>query len=123
MTVENHYDDAQTVTTSSTSLQLAEDRTNLALVRTGFSTAAFGAGITHVIGRGVWPDSMVRALTIIFVLVGVMIVQAGLNRLQRRLKKPAGPHVSERPGNLLLITGVYLMQAALAAIILLTLLH
>ena len=123
MTIDNHNDDAQAGATSSTSLRLAAERTELALIRTGFSAAAFGAGMTHMLGRGVWPNSAVDILTIIFVIAGIVSVQVGLNRLQRRMKNTTGSHVSERPGHPLLVTGVYLIQAALVAIILMTLLH
>ena len=118
-----HLDDTQTGTTSITSLQLAEERTALALVRTGFSAAAFGAGMTQLVGRGTWPDGGVDMLTIVFVLAGAVSVQVGLNRLQRQMKKTASAQISERPGQLMLIVGVYLLQAALAMIIFMTLLH
>ena len=70
MTIDNHNDDAQAGATSSTSLRLAAERTELALIRTGFSASAFGAGMTHMLGRGVWPNSAVDILTIIFVIAG-----------------------------------------------------
>ena len=123
MTIDNHNDDAQAGATSSPSLRMAAERTELALIRTGFSAAAFGAGITQVLGRGVWPNSAVDILTIIFIIAGIVSVQVGLNRLQRRMKNTTASHVSERLEHLLLITGVYLIQAALVAIILMTLLH
>jgi hypothetical protein len=39
------------------------------------------------------------------------------------MKKTASAQISERPGQLMLIVGVYLLQAALAMIIFMTLLH
>ncbi len=43
MTIDNHNDDTQVGATSSTSLQMAAERTELALIRTDFSAAAFGS--------------------------------------------------------------------------------
>jgi hypothetical protein len=34
---------------------LVAERTDLALIRTGFTASSFGVGLTQIIGRGVWP--------------------------------------------------------------------
>jgi uncharacterized membrane protein YidH (DUF202 family) len=105
------------------SLQMAAERTDLALIRAGFTTATFGAGMTHLIGRGIWPDRMVDILTIIFVIAGALGVQAGLLRLQKRIKNPHGPEDHDRLSKRLLMIGSYVLQAALVAIIIMTLVH
>ena len=102
---------------------MAAERTDLALIRTGFTAATFGAGMTHVIGRGIWPDRVVDILTIISVIAGALSVQAGLLRLQRRMKNPRGPEDPDRLTRRLLMIGPYVLQAALAAIIIMTLVH
>lgn len=78
-----HLDDTQTGTTSITSLQLAEERTALALVRTGFSAAAFGAGMTQLVGRGTWPDGGVYLLQAALAMIVFMtLLHSGLTSLK-----------------------------------------
>ena len=48
--------------------RMAGVRTDFALMRTGFTVASFGAGITELIGRNTWPDWAADLLTVLFVL-------------------------------------------------------
>jgi hypothetical protein len=82
------------------SLQMAAERTDLALIRTGFTTATFGAGMTHLIGRGIWPDRMVDILTIIFVIAGALGVQAPVDDRILRFTGSAGSNHYHDPGPL-----------------------
>ena len=58
--------------------RLARVRTDFALMRTGFTIASFGAGVTELIGRNTWPEWTTNLLTSAFVLAGMAIVQFGL---------------------------------------------
>lgn len=102
---------------------MASERTDFSLIRTGFTAASFGAGLTQIIGRGVWPAVAVDVLTIVFVMAGALSAQIGLIRLQRRLpgfkKGSAAEHFMQR----LLIFGLFPLQVALLAIIIMVLVH
>ena len=124
------YDSLEMTSQPERALQLAEERTHLAaertdfaLIRTGFSTASFGAGLTQIIGRGIWPQLAVDLLTLVFILAGVFSIQIGLVRLQRRFKisEPRDRH--EKVTRSLLIPGLFLLQFALVMIIVMVLMH
>ena len=66
--------------------RLASVRTEFALMRTGFAVSSFGAGIAEFLGRDNWPDWATDFLTATFVVVGMIFVQVGLNRLQASMK-------------------------------------
>jgi len=111
-------------------LQLAEERTHLAaertdfaLIRTGFSTASFGAGLTQIIGRGIWPQIAVDLLTLVFILAGVFSIQIGLVRLQRRFKLSEPRDAHEKLTRALLVPGLFLLQFALIMIVIMVLMH
>lgn len=72
--------------------RMASVRTDFALMRTGFTIASFGAGVTELIGRNTWPDWHTDLLTSAFVLVGMAFVQSGLN-LSRSDSKALGVDV------------------------------
>lgn len=102
---------------------MASERTDLALIRTGFTAASFGAGLTQIIGRGVWPALAVDLLTILFILAGAMSIQIGLVRLLKLLKQSPGLGDIDRQRRRLLVSGVFLLQAALFAIIVMVVIH
>lgn len=102
---------------------LASERTDFSLIRTGFTAASFGAGLTQIIGRGVWPAVAVDILTIVFVLAGALSAQIGLIRLQRRLPSPKQGFSAEHFMQRLLIFGLFILQIALMAIIVMVLVH
>lgn len=102
---------------------MASERTDLALIRTGFTAASFGAGLTQIIGRGVWPTLAVDLLTILFILAGAMSIQIGLTRLLKLLKHAPGLGDIDRQRRRLLVLGISLLQAALFAIIVMVAIH
>ncbi len=102
---------------------LASERTDFSLIRTGFTAASFGAGLTQIIGRGVWPAMAVDILTIVFVLAGALSAQIGLIRLQRRLPSLKNEFSAERFMQRILIFGLFILQVALCAIIIMVLVH
>jgi uncharacterized membrane protein YidH (DUF202 family) len=59
---------------------LAETRTMLAALRTGFTIASGGAIVTLLLHR--WPDWVVVVLSTAFVLIGFTLVWAALRRHQ-----------------------------------------
>ena len=61
-------------------MRLAHARTDLALIRTGLTIATFGAGVTELIGSEKWPGFLVNLVTVGFVIVGMMLIQAGVLR-------------------------------------------
>jgi uncharacterized membrane protein YidH (DUF202 family) len=103
--------------------ELAADRTDLALIRTGFTASSFGAGLTQIIGRGVWPNLAVNLLTIFFILAGAISVQVGLVRLQKRLKASPGPADVHRVSRRLMVIGVSMVQLAMLTIVILVVIH
>jgi uncharacterized membrane protein YidH (DUF202 family) len=67
-------------TTNSPALQrtrMASARTDYALMRTGFAIAGFGAVVTELISRNTWPEWTSDLLTLMFVLVGMLIIHSG----------------------------------------------
>jgi uncharacterized membrane protein YidH (DUF202 family) len=102
---------------------LAAERTDFALIRTGFTAASFGAGLTQIIGRGVWPPLMVDLLTILFIVAGATSVQIGLMRLRKRLK--ATKHLRDIDDNIknFLVLGVWMLQGALFALVVMVVIH
>jgi uncharacterized membrane protein YidH (DUF202 family) len=66
--------------------RMAGVRTEFALMRTGFAIASFGAGVAGFLGRGTWPDLATDLLTSVFVLVGMICVQAGWIHSRSNLK-------------------------------------
>ncbi len=102
---------------------MASERTDLALIRTGFTTASFGAGLTQLIGRGVWPGFAVDLMIILFIVAGFVSVQIGLSRLRLILKSPEGIEDFDLRLRRLLVFGVYLLQVALVAMILMVVIH
>jgi len=103
--------------------ELAADRTDLSLIRTGFTASSFGAGLTQVMGRGVWPNLVVDLLTIVFILAGAISVQIGLVRLQKRLKPYPGSVDVHRITRRLMVTGVSMVQLAMLTIVVMVVLH
>ena len=105
------------------STEMASIRTNLAGIRTGFTVASFGAGVTELIGRNTWPDWTTNLLTATFVLVGMAMVQSGLI-LSRKHSKALRSETTLDPFSKLTVTAVpWLLQLALLALLLLALLH
>lgn len=102
---------------------MAAERTDFALIRTGFTASSFGAGLTQIIGRGVWPSQAVDLLTILFILAGAMSVQIGLIRLLRRLRAMEDTLESGRTVRRMLVVGVSLLQLALFAIVVMVIIH
>ena len=103
--------------------ELAAERTDFSLIRTGFTAASFGAGLTQIIGRGVWPTVAVDILTIVFVLAGALSAQIGLMRLQKRLPTPKQGVSAARFMQRILIFGLFVLQIALMAIVVMVLVH
>jgi len=103
--------------------ELAAERTDLSLIRTGFTASSFGAGLTQIIGRGVWPSLAVDLLTIVFILTGAVSVQIGLYRLQNRLKPVPGRQDVNRKSRQMLIIGVSMVQLAMLAIVVMVVIH
>ncbi len=102
---------------------MAGIRTNLAGIRTGFTIASFGAGVTELIGRNIWPDWSTNLLTATFVLVGMAMVQSGLF-LSRLHRKALRSETKFDPISKLIVTAApWLLQLALLALLLLALLH
>ena len=66
--------------------RMAGVRTEFALMRTGFAIASFGAGAAGFLGRDNWPDLATDLLTSVFVLVGMICVQAGWLHSRSNLK-------------------------------------
>jgi uncharacterized membrane protein YidH (DUF202 family) len=103
--------------------ELAAERTDLSLIRTGFTASSFGAGLTQIIGRGVWPSHAVDLLTIVFILTGAVSVQIGLYRLQNRLKPSPGRRDVNHKSRQMLIIGVSMVQLAMLAIVVMVISH
>jgi uncharacterized membrane protein YidH (DUF202 family) len=102
---------------------MAAERTDMALIRTGFTGSSFGAGLTQIIGRGVWPSQAVDLVTILFILAGALSVQIGLVRLLKRIRAAKGtPELGRHVGRLLVL-GVSLLQVALLAIMVMVIVH
>lgn len=102
---------------------MAAERTDFALIRTGFTASSFGAGLTQIIGRGVWPSQAVDLLTILFILAGAMSVQIGLIRLLRRLRAMEDSLEAGQTVRRMLVVGVSLLQLALFAIVVMVIIH
>lgn len=103
--------------------ELAADRTDLALIRTGFTASSFGAGLTQIIGRGVWPGFAVDLMTIFFILSGVVSVQVGLIRLRKRLRHAKGGDDIDRNVMRLMLIGMSLLQLAMLALVVMVAVH
>ncbi|MFC1720276.1 DUF202 domain-containing protein [Pseudomonadota bacterium] len=103
--------------------ELAADRTDLSLIRTGFTASSFGAGLTQVVGRGVWSSFAVDLLTIVFILSGAVSVQIGLVRLRKRLRHATGREDIDRTVTRLLLIGMSLLQLAMLAIVIMIAVH
>jgi len=102
---------------------MASERTDLSLIRSGFTVASFGAGLTQIIGRGRWSNLAVDLLTILFMLVGAIWIQIGLYRLHKVLKETEDLTGRERTIQRLLIFGVTVLQLAIAVIVVLIAIH
>lgn len=102
---------------------MAAERTDFALIRTGFTASSFGAGLTQILGRGVWPSQAVDLLTILFILAGAMSVQIGLIRLLKRLRTEKGSLETGQAVRRMLVVGVSLLQVALFAIVVMVIIH
>lgn len=120
--VQSRDDDLASLLARKRTLMAAE-RTDMALIRTGFTTSSFGAGLTQIVGRGVWPDFAVSLLTIVFILAGFFSVQIGLKRLRQQLQNPEGMEDFDLRLRRLLILGVWLLQAAMLAVIVMVVIH
>jgi hypothetical protein len=102
---------------------MASVRTDFALMRTGFTIASFGAGVTELIGRSTWPDWTTDLLTSSFVLVGMIFVQSGLSR-SRTGSKALGIEVHADPFTKRAVKIVpWLLQLTLLALLLAILIH
>jgi uncharacterized membrane protein YidH (DUF202 family) len=103
--------------------RMASIRTDFALMRTGFTIAAFGAGVTELIGRDTWPDWTADLLTLMFVLVGMLIIHSGLIR-SRNSSKELGFEVHQDPFTKWSAEFLpWLLQITLLALLVLMLLH
>jgi hypothetical protein len=92
-------------------------------MRTGFTVASFGAGITELIGRNTWPDWAADLMTVLFVLVGMSFVQAGLTH-SRTSSKVLGIDVDANWYMTLAVKYVpWLLQISLLVLLLLILLY
>jgi len=113
-------------TTQSLALQrtrMASVRTSFALMRTGFTIASFGAGVTELIGRNIWPDWTADLLTLMFVLVGMLTIHSGLVRY-RNDAKVLGVEIHDNPFTKWSSEFLpWLLQLTLFALLLLILLH
>ena len=96
---------------------MASVRTDFALMRTGFTIASFGAGVTELVGRNTWPDWNTDLLTSAFVLVGMAFVQAGLNRSRSDSKAPGVDADSDPLPNWAMKIVPWLLQLALLALL------
>jgi len=61
---------------------LAGERTLLALVRTGFMIAGLGSLVTALLGRHHFADWVIGLFSTLFVVVGIGLVQVGLQRFR-----------------------------------------
>jgi uncharacterized membrane protein YidH (DUF202 family) len=102
---------------------LAAERTDFSLIRTGFTAASFGAGLTQIIGRGVWPPLAVNLLTLLFIVAGATSVQIGLMRLRKRLKEARELRDIDDNVKHFLVLGVWMLQAALLAVVVMVVIH
>ncbi len=103
--------------------RMAGVRTDFALMRTGFTIASFGAGVTELVGRNTWPDWAADLLTALFVLVGMSFVQSGLIS-SRTSSKVLGVDVHSDWFTKRAVKYVpWLLQISLLALLLLILLH
>jgi len=102
---------------------LAAERTDFSLIRTGFTAASFGAGLTQIIGRGVWPPLAVNLLTLMFIVAGATSVQIGLMRLRKRLKEARELRDIDDNVKHFLVLGVWMLQAALLAVVVMVVIH
>ena len=73
--------------------------------------------MTHIIGRGIWSETLVDLLTVIFVIAGALAVQVGLIRIRNRMNRQRKNSELNLLESRLLLTGVYCLQAALISII------
>jgi uncharacterized membrane protein YidH (DUF202 family) len=105
------------------STRLASVRTDFALMRTGFTIASFGAGVTELIGRNTWPDWTTDLLTSAFVLVGMAFVQSGLIS-SRSSSKALGIEVHADPFTKRAVKiAPWLLQITLLVLLLMILFH
>ncbi len=103
--------------------RLARVRTEFALMRTGFTIASFGAGVTELIGRNTWPDWTTDLLTSAFVLVGMAFVQSGLIS-SRSSSTALGIEVQADPYTKRVVKIVpWLLQITLLTLLLMVLFH
>ena len=103
--------------------RMASIRTDLAVIRTGFTIASFGAGLTEFIGRNNWPDWTTDLLTAAFILVGMSMVQSGLNRTRKTTKALRIEDDSDPFTKLTLNVAPWVMQLALLVLLFMILFH
>ncbi len=105
------------------STHLALVRTQFALMRTGFTIASFGAGVSEVVGRDNWPDWATNSVTSLFVISGMVLVQAALVTSSQSARE-LGVEDRARPFMRFAIKTVpWLMQAGLLALLVFVLMH
>jgi len=103
--------------------RLASIRTEFAIMRTGFTIASFGVGITHLIGRNVWPDWMADLLSAVFILIGMILVTHGWIHSRRRVERLEVADGGDFYTSLTLHVVPWLLQLALVALLVLVLVH
>ncbi len=103
--------------------RMASIRTDFAVIRTGFTIASFGAGITEFIGRNNWPDWTTNLLTAAFILVGMAMVQSGLNRSRRSARALHIEDDSDPFTRLAVNVAPWVMQLALLVLLFMILFH
>jgi len=103
--------------------RMASIRTDLAVIRTGFTVASFGAGLTEFIGRNNWPDWSTNLLTSAFIVVGMSMVQSGLNRSRTSTRALHIEDDSDPFTRLVVTVAPWVMQLALLGLLLMILFH
>ena len=96
---------------------MASVRTDFALMRTGFTIASFGAGVTELVGRNSWPDWNTDLLASAFILIGMAFVQAGLNRSRSDSRAPGVDAHADPFTNWAMKFVPWLLQIALLALL------
>ena len=101
--------------------RMALMRTDYTLMRTGFTIASFGVGVTHLIGRQIWPDIAVDLLTVLFLVTGMILVQCGITGSRKSYKELNFEGDVDGLTRFMINISPWMLQGGLLALLVLTL--
>lgn len=97
---------------------MAATRTYFALLRTGLAIAGGGTLVTSILAEG-WPDWVIAILSSAFILVGFVIMIAGLQRYISEIENLSGKEEFKIISPKLLFVLTLILQAATVIVLIL----